>query len=216
MKAKKTTTWIILAIVLVVISGFIFWWRSVQKNNELPVYTSHGLYAFEISTPERAIGAYDYACIAKVNKKLRTEHTKPIVSEVSATETKVFYTPYTVYEIEVLENIKGSLITDRPIEFMQYGGLNEDGESYTLLNGGSLLKEGDYYILMSNARNDIPGETLISARPESMVHLIDGIEAESSQAVIEEYKAAYKNEIIPQELQGRERIPSKYDVNYKK
>ena len=62
--------------------------------------------------------------------------------------------PYTVYSITVLENIKGELRKNEPIEFFKHGGVNYDGLSISLLEGDQLLESGKTYILIAASEAD--------------------------------------------------------------
>ena len=172
-----------------------------QKTfNGLPINSSSAFWGYDTSTPEKAIGSSDYAFIAKVNKILRTEYT-----HINPTETKTLSTPYTIYEIEVVENIKGELDTSKPIEFKQFGGLEEDGKSYTFIEGGSLLNEGEYYIIMASTWADRNGEDIETSNPDTIVSLGKNYNPLSRNNTVAQYKLAYENEQVPESLKNEEK-----------
>ena len=78
--------------------------------------------------------------VARVESELRTEYTNLRQNEDGTITGK----PYTVYSITVLENIKGELRKNEPIEFFKHGGVNYDGLSISLLEGDQLLESGKH------------------------------------------------------------------------
>lgn len=106
--------------------------HDYDKYKEVPIDYSYASYAYDTSTPEKAIGFADYVFVAKVNNILRTEYKYPTETVIDG-KIKTVYVPYTIYSITVIENIKGEIIKNKDIEIMQYGGLNEDTKSYNFL-----------------------------------------------------------------------------------
>ena len=202
-----------------IIIGIFIFIDKVEKEpqetyNNLPLYTSSAMWMYDTSTPEKAIGISQYAFVAKVNKILRTEYKNPVKIENGLLATKIVTDPYTVYDINVIENIKGNLRTDSSIEFMQYGGINEDKKSYTLIQGGELLKEGQYYILLVEVF-DKEGNIEVSD-PNRIIQLENNNDintASLSNDIISKYKQAYKNEIIPEGYDTNKKTISKYDIS---
>ena len=187
--------------------------------NGLPVNTDEAMFMYDISTPEKAVGASDYVFIAKVNEVLRTEYKNSINVEVGLNKKIKISTPYTFYSINVLKNIKGELVTSEPIEFMQYGGLNEDGKSYTFIEEGSkLLEPNKYYIIMACAWGG-DGGIIEASRINNIIELEENYNPtiKNSSALIEKYENAYKDEIVPIDNNGNNitKSMSKYDINYK-
>ena len=186
---------------------------STEMYNGLPVNYAHSLWMYDSSTPERAVGISDYVFVAKINKILRTEYTNQMEIEVGLNETETFSNPYTIYEIEVIENIKGNLIIGEPIEFKQYGGLNSDGVSYTFLEGGSLLNVGEYYIILCNTFGS--DREIEVADPDRIVSFGSHYNPYTrSNNVISVYRNAFINQIVPEDLNEFDNNISKYDVNY--
>ena len=185
---------------------------TVEFYNGLPVSYSHASFAFDTSVPEIAVGASDYVFIAKINNILRTEYLNPVEIEINNEgDTIIMSDPYTIYSIDVVQNIKGELITSKSIELMQYGGLNENGESYSFLEGGSLLKEGEYYILLPDAIED--GGSIEVADPNRIVSLGSGIAKNQikDNKLVRKYIKACEKQL--KKLKKTNHI-SKYDLNY--
>lgn len=208
---KKIILFII--IVSVIIGSFIGIYNSSNNEsqltyNNLPLTTSKAMWRFSTDTPEKAIGVSDYVFVAKINKILRTEYKNPVEIETGLFSKEIVTDPYTVYEINVIENIKGNLKNTESIEFMQYGGINEDGKSYTFFENSGLLNVGEYYILLVDVFND-EGD-IETSDPNRIISLgNDYIDDENS--IISKYKEAYKNEIIPEEETFKK--SSKYDID---
>lgn len=211
----------VLAIVFGVVMGkSIYDNNSQQFYNGIPVGYSHASYMFDTSTPEKAIGVSDYVFIAQVNEIVRTEYKNPIETETSTKEKTIVTSPYTIYSITVFKNIKGDLLTSKPIEFMQYGGLNSDGQSYSLMEDSSLLNVGEYYLLMANTWEE--NGLIEVSEPTRIIALGKDFNINSKDAIttITKYEQAYKNQVVPSIKNGNSMnyekgYTSKYDVNYK-
>ena len=212
-------TILVLAIATVTIMQ-IYYRKGIEQSsqkfyNGLPVNISRATYMYDTSTPEQAIGISDYVFVAKVNEIIRTEHRNPITVETGLFSSETITTPYTFYSIDVVKNIKGELITSEPIEYLQYGGINEDGESYTFMEGTELLETGKYYLIMADTFGEDGGEINVT-EPNRRVLLedVNSVEDIENSEIVKRYEEAYKNEIIPENFNTNERYISKYDVNY--
>lgn len=187
---------------------------------ELPIEYSSASYAYDTTTPEKAMGVADYAFIGKVTGVLRTEYRFP-TTVYSEEGEKVLYTPYTVYSVEIIENIKGELVKTNNIEIVQHGGITSDGEKIELMEGMKLLNAGEYYILLpytaSDGRMGISCSTSIislghlSDSERNLISSIDNVKSsintlsdekrrtdESTIDVVRKYVKAYANQIIPE------------------
>lgn len=196
----------------------IYYRRGMEQSsqefyNGLPVNISRATYMYDTSTPEKAIGISDYVFVAKINEITRTEYRNPITVETGLFSSKTLTTPYTFYSIEVVKNIKGELITSEPIEYMQYGGISEDGESYTFIEGTELLETGKYYLIMAGTFGEDGGDINVT-EPNRRILLedVNSIEDVENSELVKKYEEAYKNEIIPEGFEQEDRYISKYDV----
>lgn len=197
MKKKVLFITIILAIVLGILAGIFF----NNSSDDLIVRT----YASRIgdsSVPENAVEYSDYVFIAKINKILRTDYRNPVEVGFGIVQKD----PYTIYEISVIENLKGNLITDEPIELVEYGGINEDGKTYTLFEDADLLNIGEYYLLLVSVIPDT--DELEVSDNNRMLSLGENL-SEIDSNLVNQYK-----EIISNETNVTELDISKYDVNY--
>lgn len=191
--------------------------KQQELYNGLPVLDTQTMLMYDTSTPEKAIGASDYVFVAKVNQILRTEYKNYVTKEVGLFRKETVGTPYTIYSIDVVKNIKGELVTTEPIEFMQCGGINEDGKSYTFINGSRLLEDGKYYIIMAETWGG-NGGMIEMAEKDRIIELGENYNTKSANNInlIEKYEEAYKNQVVPTDSEGNQRTgyKSKYDVNY--
>lgn len=199
-------------IIFTLVLAFVAIINISNSKKDLPIYSTSAMWLFDTSTPEKAMGISDYAFVAKINKVLKTEYKNSVMLETSLNgKNKTVYDPYTVYEITVIENIKGEIITNKPIELMQYGGLNYDGKSYTLLENSELLIPGNYYILLSNVW---PEENILeTSEPTRIINLGNNLDATNSVRNITKYKEAYSIQVIPANYETSN-IISKNDINY--
>ncbi len=196
--------------------------RSIEQSSTemykgLPVNVSRATYMYDTSTPEQAVGISDYVFVAKINEISRTEYRNPTTVETGLFSSEIRTTPYTFYNIDVIKNIKGELITSESIEYMQYGGINEDGKSYTFIEGTELLEPGKYYIIMADTFGENGGEINVT-EPNRRILLEDvkNDEDVDNSEKVKRYEEAYRNEVIPENFDNWERYTSKYDVNYDK
>ena len=216
--------------------------KELELDPNLPINYVYPSYAYTFATPEETVGIADYVFVAKVNSIKRTDYRNPVTKEVVAdgSVTKTTYDPYTIYDITVIENIKGELIKNENIELEQRGGLEKDGKSYTFMENMGLLNVGEYYIILALA-SDTDGAIRIdhynmvvplgNINNEQEINLIKETSTLNSMESINnekekysnlgynsfekvlEYKAAYLNEKVPGDKIERI-ISSKYDTSY--
>lgn len=104
-----------------------------NMNKDIKVNYHPVLNMYDMSTPEKAVGAVDYVFVAKINSIKKILYRD--------------YEPYTVYDITILENIKGNLLTD--ITLTQMGGISKSKKEYILPSDTKLLKQGKTYLILS-------------------------------------------------------------------
>ncbi len=124
-----------------------------EDYKDLPINYISASYAYDTSSPAKATGVADYSFVAKINGILRTEYRNP--SNVMREDGEItVYDPYTVYDVEVIRNIKGELDKSKNIEVVLHGGISEDGESCVFMEGLEFLNVGEYYILLPYTASD--------------------------------------------------------------
>ena len=174
---------------------------SIALSSEIPIVYDDGSFLVNVDNPEEIVGWGDYVFVAKVEAELRTEYTNLRENEDGSIVAK----PYTVYSITVIDNLKGNLKKNEPIEFFKHGGVNYDGESISLLEGDQLLEAGKYYILIAAAETD---GRLGQGMPHSAIEL----NVSSKQEIVSDkeyknFKKFVKNEVKFE----RERFTSVYE-----
>ena len=92
---------------------------------------------------EEALEKADIAFICKVNRIKDTIYRNPVRINLFT----ISYDPYTIYEVEVLKNIKGNTEINSIMEVMQLGGINKNKKTATLVEDIEMLEENCYYKL---------------------------------------------------------------------
>src|SRR5665647_2143747 len=157
-------------------------------------------YVIDIENPREVVGFGDCVYIAQVNEKTETIHKN--IKWINFKRTSM---PYTVYSITVIENLKGNIKKNTPIDIEKFGGINIGNDSISLPEGDTLLEEGAYYIFIVGS--DQEGNLVLSA-PTNAIKL--NVEGENEIMYSEEYKdyMKYCEEEINFE---RQRFKSRYE-----
>jgi len=187
---------IILVIILVLEVGVIMLNKINQSFEHLPVEKIKGSMVYDMSTEEKSIGAVDNVFVAKINNIVKTVYDENDI-------------PSTIYEIEVIENIKGNLPSNKTIKLTQKGGLNKDQKSYTFYENAYLLEEGQEYIILAFVPFN-NGDLVIHNEHTYIKLDNNSISKKNSINIIKQYKEAYKNQIIPSSKVDN--FKSKYEV----
>lgn len=175
---------------------------SFALSRELPVNYGEACFVINVNEPREQAGWSDYVFAARVDEELRTEYENVRRNEKGV----VIGSPYTYYSVTVIDNLKGELKKNEPIELCKKGGVSYDGKSISLIEGDSFLEAGKYYIIFASAEKD--GRLGQGGMPNTAVELdiSDADELESCDKFIE-YKSIVQNE-IPYD---RERFHSVYE-----
>jgi hypothetical protein len=151
-------------------------------------------------------GSVDYVFVAKVNR----------VEGVVSSPPDSGYSQI-VYSAQVVENIKGELITDQPIHFKRAGDISHSGTYYPIIYNDVLPEVGQTYIFYAYAQPDgsllMSGET--SATLLTSLNYFEAAMPSALQNAPEFVEAidAYHNQI--EDRFELERFVSIYDVrNY--
>lgn len=192
---KKIIT---LLIIIFILSIIITTLNYIYKKTlpDLPVEKIKGSMVYDMSTKEKSIGAVDNVFVAKINNIVKTVYDENDI-------------PSTIYEIEVIENIKGNLPSNKTIELTQKGGLNKNKKSYTFYENAYLLEEGKEYIILAFVPFN-NGDLVIHNEHTYIKLDNNSISKTNSINIIEQYKEAYKNQIIPSSK--IDNFKSKYEV----
>lgn len=189
--------------------------KNVSENvsDSLSINTIQGSYAVDMYNPLEVVGSADYVFLGRVEELVETEYRNAVqMSTPSGMVTLA--TPYTRYKVSVLENIKGTLTQERPIEVMKFGGLNQDGTSYELPIDDLLPEEGKEYIFIVFAQRDGsnladgPNSTIPTEESSSAISTYSQEKFPETENIVDIYKQAFKNEIS----ENRERFVSNDEV----
>lgn len=193
---KKNILVIILVIILTLELGVISLnYFSSKKLENLPIEIIQGSMVYDMTTPEKAIGAVDNVFVGKIVARKDTIYDENDI-------------PTTIYEVEVKENIKGNLITNNNIELYQIGGINKNNTSYTFYENTNYLEENEEYIILAF----VPFEkgNLIIHNQFTYINLNSNKERTANDInLLETYKEAYQNQEVPESK--KETLISKYE-----
>jgi hypothetical protein len=148
-------------------------WKSSRKPptvvtgetfNNLPVDRIRGTFLIDVDNPNEMVGGADYVFAAKVISEDGYVYKDYITKEIEGGGVENIGDPYTNYSVDIVENIKGDLITDETIPIQKYGGLYEDGSGYTLFEGDEFPLVGETYIFYVYVEAD---GTLLVGGPNS-------------------------------------------------
>ena len=174
----------LLIIIILLLSTIIL--VKLNMNKDIKVNYHPVLNMYDMSTPEKAVGSVDYVFVAKINS----------IKETLYSDSE----PYTVYNITVLENIKGNLSTD--ITLTQMGGISKNKKEYILPSDTELLTEGKTYLILAYVPEQ-NGDLQINSK-YNYIELKD-----NKDELITRYQQAYENEEVPE--QKKDSFISKYD-----
>ena len=151
---------------------------GVKSSKDLPIYYMDVSYVIDIENPREVVRYGDYVFVAQVNEETETIHKN--IKWINFKRTSM---PYTVYSITVIENLKGNIKKNTPINIEKFGGINIGNDSISLPQGDTLLEKGAYYIIIAGVNQD--GELVLSA-PTNSIKL--NVESENEINSSEEYK----------------------------
>ena len=219
-KAKKkmipVTACLVVLAAVVGIVGYNLNWFGLRKCKCQPgdvVKTSYmeGDFAINYNDLNQVVGSADYVFVGTVESDEGTVYKNYVTMETENGGTKEVGAPYSNFMVTVIENVKGNLITEKPIPVQKHGGLSEDGTTIYLYEGDELPMVGSTYIFFAYAQQD--GSLLISG-PVSNIHLI---KKNIDEEVIDIYKElpeyheileAYENQVEEE----RTRFKSSYEA----
>ncbi|MBQ6540695.1 MAG: hypothetical protein IJL71_06700 [Oscillospiraceae bacterium] len=115
----------------------------------------------------------DYAFVGKVNGINGVETT----SHQSGNGETDYHTAVN-YDVEVIKNIKGSLVTDKDIELLQHCGINDSGEPVFSEYPEIKPEVGETYIFYTRTEEDIGWDVTIRPLPESVLPYSDEVVSE--------------------------------------
>ena len=162
-------------------------------------------WVYDIGDKEKVVGFSDYVFVGEVKKVVGTGYTDVDFSD----GLRMFSQPYTQYEIRVIENLKGELVTDRDIPLTKHDGVYLFGKKVSMTEGDNLPDEGECYIFICSA--DEKGELHIGSLSSFCdIYLCKAEEYTGEERAIEVYRDAVEN--MDESVRIGERYKSKYEV----
>ena len=162
-------------------------------------------WVYDVNDKNKVAGAADYVFVAEVKKVVGTGY-----SDVNFYDGfKYDDNPFTRYEIRVLENIKGELITYKDIPLTKHDGVHFLGKRVSALKGDSLPDEGECYIFLCNADED--GELVIGNFSYFCdIYLCKAEDYTGNESLIDVYRDAVAN--MDESVRFGETYKSKYEA----
>lgn len=199
---KKNLMLLVFAIPVLILSLFV---TGCDNNfsKDVPIDYINGDYVIDTENPREVIGLGDYVFVAQINKEIGTDYRN--VKELD--NGKKIGIPYTIYSITVIDNLKGKIKKNKPIEFEKLGGIDIDKNSISLPEGDIMLEEGEYYIIIASSE---PDGRLAQGGPTAAIKLKDKSKSEIMSSQEYKYYQKYYKEEIKFE---RQRFKSKYEEN---
>ena len=162
-------------------------------------------WAYDISDKNKVAGFHDYVFIGEVKSVVGTGYSQVEFSD----GLRMFSQPYTQYEIRVIENLKGELITDRDIPLKKHDGAYPFGKTVSMMEGDNLPDVGECYIFICSA--DEEGELNISSFGSFCdIYICKAEDYTDSENIIEVYRDAVAN--MDESVRLGETYKSKYEI----
>ena len=162
-------------------------------------------WAFDVSDKRKVVGFHDYVFVGEVKRVVGTGYTDVDFSD----GLRMFSQPYTQYEIRVIENLKGELVTDRDIPLTKHDGAYYFGKRVSMMEGDKLPDVGECYIFICTAGEE--GELYIGNFSSFCdIYLCTAEEYTGKETLIDIYRDAVEN--MDESVRYGERYKSKYQA----
>lgn len=162
-------------------------------------------WVYNVNDKNKVAGAADYVFVAEVKKIVGTGYSDVRFYDGFDYDDN----PFTRYEIRVLENLKGELITYKDIPLTKHDGVHFFGKRVSALEGDKLPDEGECYIFLCNADED--GELVIGSFSYFCdIYLCKAEDYTGNENLIEVYRDAVAN--MDESVRLGETYKSKYEV----
>lgn len=162
-------------------------------------------WIFDTDDKNKVVGFHDYVFVGEVKKVVGTGYSDVYFSD----GLRMFSQPNTQYEIRVLKNLKGKLVTDRDIPLTKHDGAYPFGKKVSMLEGDNLPDVGECYIFICSA--DEKGELNIGSFSSFCdIYLCKAEDYTGEESAIEIYLEAIEN--MDESVRVGERYKSKYEA----
>ena len=162
-------------------------------------------WVYNVNDKNKVAGAADYVFVAEVKKIVGTGYSDVRFYDGFDYDDN----PFTRYEIRVLENLKGELITYKDIPLTKHDGVHFLGKRVSALEGDNLPDEGECYIFLCNADED--GELVIGSFSYFCdIYLCKAEDYTGNENLIEVYRDAVAN--MDESVRFGEDYKSKYEA----
>ncbi|WP_312654476.1 hypothetical protein [Proteiniclasticum sp.] len=118
----------------------------IKSQKELPVQYVSGMNVINIKNPMEVVGFGDYVFVARIDEEIKNVHSRAEDLDPGI--------PMTTYSITVIDNLKGKIKKNTPVELSKIGGISSSSNMVTLLEGDTMLEEDQYYILVAAGNDD--------------------------------------------------------------
>ena len=136
-----------IVIIIIMLCMSLFATQFLMKSQkELPIQYVSGMNVINIKNPKEVVGFGDYVFVARVDEEIKNVH--------SSAEDLDPGIPMTTYSITVIDNLKGKIKKNTPVELSKIGGISSSSNMVTLLEGDTMLEEDKYYILVAAGNHD--------------------------------------------------------------
>lgn len=159
--------YLFMSIMLVLVISILFFTTNNNYNTSknintenLPINYLSGSYSINTEDYRELAGDADNIFVAKIDKLIDTEYRDMFKREDESKNMEDWGSPYTNYEVTVLENIKGNLIKDTPIPITKSGGVIYDNSAIEVYENDQLPKVGNIYVMYGYTQSD--GSILVS------------------------------------------------------
>jgi|AGTN01.1.fsa_nt_gi hypothetical protein len=205
MNKNKNLIVILIIVLLLSVCGVGLYFGLREK--EPKIIRMEGDFAIDMSDKNQVVGSSDYVFVGYVNKLETTIYKYDSQS------------PYTIFNVRILKNIKGNLKLNIDIPIQKDGGIAKDKKSIDLYENDVLPEQNKTYVFIAYAQSD--GSLLLSG-PASNIILEESViksvknnmtdfeivnEKLENSAVIDEYTEAFVNQVNV----NRPRYLSAYD-----
>ena len=162
-------------------------------------------WAYDISDKRKVVGFHDYVFVGEVKSVVGTGYSDVDFSD----GLRMFSQPYTQYEIRVIENLKGELITDKDIPLKKHDGAYLFGKRVSMMEGDNLPDVGECYIFICSA--DEEGELNIGSLGSFCdIYICKAEDYTGSENIIDVYRDAVAD--MDESVRVGETYKSKYEI----